>query len=403
MKFDFDKIIDRRGKDAVAVEGLGLRPGFTPDAPKEGFDVIPMWVADMNFETAPSIPEAIIERAKHPLYGYYLPRKEYYDAIINWHEKRKGVEDLTREMIGYENGVLGGVMSALNVLCSKGDKVLLHSPTYIGFTASLENAGYSIVHSPLYLDDEGIYRMDYDDMEKKIVDNAIHAAIFCSPHNPTGRVWEREELERAMEIYRKHDVTVISDEIWSDILREGFTHIPTQSVSEDAKERTIALYAPSKTFNLAGLIGSYHVIYNKRLRDRVRKESSLGHYNEMNLLSMYALIGAYSETGNAWVDEMLETIEKNMRFATNFIDEKLEGVTYSSPQGTYMLLIDCSDYMKAHGVTIEEIEKAGWDVGVAWQDGKMFHAPHSIRINLALPLSCVREAFERMEKYVFVR
>ena len=118
---------------------------------------------------------------------------------------------------------------------------------------------------------------------------------------------------------------------------------------------------------------------------------------------MYALIGAYSETGNAWVDEMLETIEKNMRFATNFIDEKLEGVTYSAPQGTYMLLIDCSDYMKAHGVTIEEIEKAGWDVGVAWQDGKMFHAPHSIRINLALPLSRVREAFERMEKYVFVR
>ena len=403
MQFDFDKIIDRRGKDAVAVEGFGLRPGFSPGVPKEEFDVIPMWVADMNFETAPSIPEAIIERAKHPLYGYYLPREEYYDAITRWHEKRKGVEDLEREMIGYENGVLGGVMSALAVLCSKGDKVLLHSPTYIGFTASLENGGYHIVHSPLYLDDEGIYRMDYDDMEKKIVDNAIHAAIFCSPHNPTGRVWEREELERAMEIYRKHDVTVISDEIWSDILRKGFTHIPTQSVSEDAKERTIALYAPSKTFNLAGLIGSYHVIYNKRLRDRVRKESSLGHYNAMNLFSMYALIGAYSETGNAWVDEMLKTIDRNMRFAMEFIDERLDGVTYSAPQGTYMLLIDCSGYMKEHGVTLEEIEKAGWDVGVAWQDGKMFHAPTHIRINLALPLSRVREAFRRMEKYVFVK
>lgn len=403
MKFDFEKIIDRVGKDAIAVEALGAKPGFAPDKPKEGFDVIPMWVADMNFETAPSIPEAIIERAKHPLYGYFAPRKEYYEAIINWHKKYKYVDDIKEEYIGYENGVLGGVISAMNVICSKGDNVLLHSPTYIGFTGCLKNNGYNIIHSPLVLDENNIYRMDYEDMEKKIVDNNIHAAIFCSPHNPTGRVWEREEVEKAMEIYKKHDVYVISDEIWSDIIVGENRHVATQSVSEDAKQRTVALYAPSKTFNLAGLIGSYHIIYNDWLRERILKESSLSHYNSMNVLSMYGLIGAYSETGDEWTQEMIETVRGNLDYATKFIDENFEGVKYSKPQGTYMLFLDCTEYCEKNNVTIEEIEKAGWDVGVAWQDGRMFHGPHHIRINLALPLSRVKEAFDRMKKYVFVK
>ena len=403
MKYNFEKIIDRMGKDAIAVEVLGQRPGFAPDKPKAGFDIIPMWVADMNFETAPSIPEAIIERTKHPLYGYFAPRKEYFEAIINWHKKYKHVDDIKEEYIGYENGVLGGLISAMNVICSKGDNVLLHSPTYIGFTGSLENNGYNIIHSPLFLDENNIYRMDYEDMEKKIVENNIHAAIFCSPHNPTGRVWEKEEVEKAMEIYKKHDVYVISDEIWSDIIVGENRHVATQSVSEDAKQRTIALYAPSKTFNLAGLIGSYHIIYNDWLRDRVLKESSLSHYNDMNVLSMYGLIGAYSETGDQWAQEMLEVIKGNLEYATKFIDENFEGVKYSKPQGTYMLFIDCTEYCKKNNVSIEEIEKAGWDVGVAWQDGRMFHGPHHIRLNLALPLSRVKEAFDRMKKYVFVK
>ena len=149
MKYDFTSIMDRHGKDAIAVDGLGSRPGFAPGAPKEGFDAIPMWVADMNFPTVPTIPEAIIERAKHPAYGYFDATDDYFNEIIAWHEKRNGVTGLTRECIGYENGVLGGVISALNVVCSKGDKVLLQSPTYIGFTMSLTNNGYDMVLSPM--------------------------------------------------------------------------------------------------------------------------------------------------------------------------------------------------------------------------------------------------------------
>ncbi len=401
MKYDFTSIMDRKGKDAMALDSLGCGNGFAPDAPKNGFDPIPMWVADMNFPTAPSIIEAVTERLKHPAFGYFHPREEYFNSIIQWHKTRNGVEGMLPEHIGYENGVLGGVITALNVICSKGDNVLVHSPTYIGFTNCLGNNGYKIIHSPLVKDEDGVYRMDFEDMEKKIVSKKIHAAIFCSPHNPCGRVWEKWEIEKAMEIYKKHDVYVISDEIWSDIIMEGHKHIPTQSVSEDARMRTVAMYAPSKTFNLAGFIGSYHVVYNKWLRERMEKESSLCHYNEMNVLSMYALIGAYKQEGHEWADELRATIKGNLDYAYNYITEHFDGVEVSKPEGTYMLFVDCTKWCQAHGKTIEEVEKAAWDVGVAVQDGKMFHGPCHLRMNLALPLSRVKEAFDRLDKYVF--
>ena len=401
MKYDFTTILDRHGKDAIAVDAVGASgQRFSYPGPKDGFDVIPMWVADMNFPVVPTIQEAMIERAKHPAFGYFSPREEYTNAIIQWQKNHNGA-DVKPENIGYENGVLGGVVTALHTFCSRGDKVLLHSPTYVGFTGSLTNNGYCIVHSPLKLDENGIWRMDFEDMEKKIVENQIHAAIFCSPHNPCGRVWEKWEVQQAMELYKKHDVMVISDEIWSDILRPGVKHIPTQSVSEDAKMRTVALYAPSKTFNLAGLVGSYHIIYNKRLKDRCDKESSLSHYNSMNVMSMYALIGAYKPEGYEWVEELKETIAGNVDYACDYIEKHFEGVTFSKPQGTYMLFIDCAGWLEKTGKTMDELLQAGWDVGVVWQDGRAFHGQTHIRMNLALPLSRVKEAFDRLDKYVF--
>ena len=399
MKYDFTSILDRKGKDAIAVDLV--KDGGAYPAPKEGFDVIPMWIADMNFPVVPTIQQAMIKRAQEPTFGYFAPREEYFEKIIKWHKDHNGVEGLEPKHIGYENGVLGGVVSALGVLCSKGDKVLVHAPTYVGFTMSLGNYGYEIVHSQLVKDENGIWRMDFEDMEKKIVENKIHAAIFCSPHNPTGRVWERWEIEKAMELYKKHDVFVISDEIWSDIILSGHKHIPTQSVSEDAKQRTAAMYAPSKTFNLAGLVGSYHIIYNNWLRDRVEKESSLCHYNSMNVMSMYALLGAYEPEGYEWAKELCQVITGNVDFACDYIAKHFEGVAVSRPQGTYMLFIDCKDWLEKHGKTMDELLKAGWDVGVVWQDGRAFHGATHIRINLALPLSRVKEAFERLDRYVF--
>ncbi|MDE7221196.1 MAG: aminotransferase class I/II-fold pyridoxal phosphate-dependent enzyme [Oscillospiraceae bacterium] len=401
MKYDFTTIIDRRGRDAMAVDALGSMPGFSPEKPKEGFDLIPMWVADMNFPALPAISQAVIARAQHPTYGYFQPPEKYFEAIINWQADRNGVTGLTKECIGYENGVLGGVLSALGAVCSQGDQVLLHSPTYVGFTNCMENCGYRIVHSPLVRDGEGILRMDFEDMEKKLVENQIHAAILCSPHNPCGRVWERWELEQAMELFRKHDMFVISDEIWSDLTLPGYKHIPTQSISEDARRRTMAFYAPSKTFNLAGLVGSYRIIYDPWLRARVERESSLSHYNNMNVLSMHALMGAYSPEGREWVDELRQVIAENVDYAVSFIREHFQGVDVRRPQGTYMLFLDCTGWCEAHGKTIEDVLKAGWDVGVAWQDGRPFHGLCHIRMNLALPLSRVKEAMARLEKYVF--
>ena len=401
MKYDFTSIMERKGMDALAVDSLGRAPGLAPDPPENGMDVIPMWVADMNFPACPTIPEAIINRAKEPHYGYFEPRQEYYDSIIRWHETRNGVTELKKEHIKYENGVLGGVVSALNVFCSKGDKVLVHSPTYIGFTKSLSNNGYHIVHSQLVQDNAGIWRMDFADMEEKLKEERIHAAIFCSPHNPCGRVWERWEIEQFMELCKKYDVFVVSDEIWSDIILTGHKYIPTQSVSEDARMRTAAFYAPSKTFNLAGLVGSYHIVYNKWIQDRMVKESSLSHYNDMNLLSMYGLIGAYQPEGYQWADELCQVLTENVNYACQYISEHFQGVSVSRPQGAYLLFLDCSQWCKLHECDIEHVERAAWKVGVAVQDGRMFHGPCHLRMNLALPLSRVQEAMHRLDKYVF--
>ncbi len=399
MKYDFTSIMDRHGRDSIAVD---VPSGAGPQGEtREGFDRIPMWVADMNFPTVPTIQEEMQKRIAHPAFGYFSPTEEYYHSIIRWHSVRNHMDGIRPENIGYENGVLGGVVSALNVLCSRGDKVLLHSPTYIGFTHALTNNGYDMVLSPLVKDQNGVWRMDYEDMEKKIAEQHIHAAILCNPHNPCGRVWTKEELVRAMEIFEKYQVWVISDEIWSDLMLNGHVHTPTQSVNDYAKMHTAAEYAPSKTFNLAGLVGSYDIIYNPWLRDRVNKESSLCHYDSMNVLWMHALIGAYKDEGMEWTDELKSVLSDNVNFAYDFIREKFKGVTLAKPEGTYMLFLHCEDWCREHHMTIDQLQRKGVEYGVLWQDGRPFHDPYGIRMNLALPTSRVKEAFDRLDRYVF--
>ena len=399
MRFDFETMPERHGMDSVAVDGIG-HP-FAPAGPKEGFDAIPMWVADMNFPTCPAVTEAVIRRAEHPLFGYFDPSDAYFDSIIRWQRNRNGVTGLEKKHIGYENGVLGGVISTLNAVCSRGDAVLLQTPAYIGFTHVLENNGYRIVHNPLIQDEKGVWRLDYADMERKIAENDIRAAVFCNPHNPCGRVWTREEIRKAMEIFEKYGVWVVSDEIWSDLLLDGSRHTPVQSVSDYARSHTAAFYAPSKTFNLAGLVGSYHIIYDDMLRKRQAKEASLSVYNAMNVLSMHALIGAYSAEGEAWVDELRAVLSENVGYGYGFIRDRFPGISVRKPEGTYMLFLHCEEWCAKHGRTLDDLLKAGTDVGVAWQDGRPFCDPWGIRMNLALPLHKVREAFGRLDRYVF--
>lgn len=395
MQFDFETMLDRQGKDAMAVESLGMPGGFAPAAPKDGYDAIPMWVADMNFPTAPAVTRAIVERAEHPAYGYFMPSKAYFDAIIGWHEKRHGVTGLLPEHIGYQNGVLGGVASALGAFSAPGDKVLVNSPTYIGFTHAIERCGRFLERSPLVRDEAGVWRMDYEDMARRIEDNNISVAVLCSPYNPCGRVWERWELERAAEVFEAHDVTVVADEIWSDLILGDNVHIPFHTVSEDARMRTITLCAPSKTFNLAGLIGSYDIVFNPRMHERLYAQGRTSYYNDMNVLSMHALIGGYSVEGAAWVDELRLVLGENAALVCDFIDAT-PGLEAFRPQGTYMIYVDCTQWCELHGKTIDELEHALWDVGVTIQDGRMFGGPCHIRMNVALPRRKVEEALARM-------
>ena len=399
MTYDFTSIIPRQGKDSLAVEGIGW--GFAPKAPREGFDFIPMWIADMNFPTAPSISRRIIERAEHPLFGYFQPPEAYYQAIFNW-QQRHGTKGLEKWQIGYHNGVLGGVASLMKAYTAPGDKVLLHSPAYIGFTHVLEDLGRPAELSPMVKDEAGVWRMDFEDMERRLKENHIHFVIFCSPHNPTGRVWEKWEIEKAMDLFAKYDCVVASDEIWADLILPGHKHIPTQSVSEEARRRTVAYYSPSKGFNLSGLWNSYSIAYDHTLQDRMVKQGDSNHYNSLNVLSMHALIGAYSDEGADWLSQLLQVIQGNIDLVCDFVRRELPGVTVSPPQSTYLVFLCCDEYVARSGRSMDEIINAAWDVGVGLQDGRPFFEPCGLRLNLALPRSRVEEALRRLKEHVFV-
>ena len=398
MDYDFTTVLDRAGHDCTAADVIPFK-NFTVD---KGFSVIPMWVADMSFPVAPPILKAVQDRLSFPFLGYFPLSDEYYDSIIRWQSRRNGVTDLKREHIGYENGVLGGVSSAVQAFTNPGDKILIHSPTYVGFTHTMADLGREIIHSELKRDENGVWRMDYADMDAKLKEHDIHFAVFCSPHNPCGRVWERREIEKAMEIYAANNCIVVSDEIWSDIIMPGHKHVPTQSVSEDARRRTIALYAPSKTFSLAGLIGSYHIVYDPYLRHRLERRGDMSHYNSCNVLSMHALTGAYSREGEEWAEQMVAVVDKNFDYACGFIRDNFPGVRVMRPEGTYMLFLDVSRWLREHGLTLQELLRRGVGCGVIWQDGEAFIYPDSIRMNLALPLSQLQEAMERLRKYAFI-
>ncbi len=243
--------------------------------------------------------------------------------------------------------------------------------------------------------------MDYEDMEKKIVENKIHATVFCNPHNPSGRVWTKEEIEKAFAIFKKHDVMVVADEIWSDLILKGHKFVSTANVNEDARMRTITISAPSKTFNLAGFVGSYRMVYNPKLIDQMNKETSLSHYDSMNVLWMHSLMGAYDQGGMEWVDELCDLLTQNVDHAYKVLTEKVKGVKLAKPEGTYLLYLDCTEWLEEHNMTIEELQRKGVEYGVVWQDGRPFHGPNSIRINLALSHDAVVEAFDRLDKYVF--
>lgn len=398
--FDFEIIKKRNDSVAFDVPEKDIEHFAKGAKIKDGFDIIPMWIADMNFKTAPAVTKSIMNRIEEPVFGYFNLSDKYYQSIIDWH-KTMYDEALERDCIGYENGVLGGLSTALKVFNPSNNKVLVQSPCYIGFTNVLKDNDYEIVYNPMYLDTNNIWRIDYELLEKQIIENKIEVAIFNNPQNPSGRVFTYDEILNIIKIYEKHNIKIISDEIWADIIRKDKKHIPLTKINDYAKNNSISLYAPSKTFNLAGLVGSYHIIFNPEIRDKANKISKASHYNSPNVLSMHALIGAFSQEGKNWLDELKEIIDENIDYACDIILSNFDGVSLSKPEGTYVLYLDVKDYCEKRQISLTDLLKKGLEVGVIWQNGEAFIKEYTIRMNLALPKSLLIKALDRLNKYVF--
>lgn len=385
MNYDFDKIVNRKGTGSIKWEKA--------DAGRE--DVIPMGIADMDFETAPSVTAAIKERLHHPIFGYFELDSRYYDAIIKWHKEQFCNNSMKAENILYQSGTIGAVATAIRAFTNPGDYILCNAPVYSGFLHAISDNGRFLCTSPLKKDEKGIFRLDLEDMEDKIKANDVRAYIFCSPHNPTGRVWEREEIRQVAELCRKHHVFLISDEVWADIIPSGKKHIPTALVSEDAKEYSISVYAPSKTFNLAAMRCAYAVIYDPwvwRVMDRMTDQT---HYSNPNPLATEALIGGY--TGGAeWVKELNSYIRKNQEYICSYIKKNGISVKTELPEGTYLMWLDCSQSEDFTGI-MKKMEQSG----VLAKDGKNYLLEKHIRLNVACPFAMCQEAMRRMERDVF--
>ena len=376
-----DSVIRRMTRISDEYGAINLSQGFPDfDPPKEMMDAL----AKAAYE------------GPHQ-YSITFGAENFREALARKQGKAIGREINPDTEIVVTCGGTEAMMCAMMTICNPGDKVMVFSPFYENYGADAILSGAEPIYIPLV---PPTYTFDIDLVEKGFQAGA-KAIIVCNPSNPCGKVFTREELETIAALANKYDVYVISDEIWSDLILNGHKHIPSQSVSEDARQRTAAFYAPSKTFNLAGLVGSYHIVYNSWWRDRILKESSLSHYNMMNVLSMHALIGAYEAEGYTWVNELCQVLSENVEYAVNHIRDYYRGINVSKPQGTYMLFLDCEDWCTENYKSLDELLKAGWDVGVAWQDGRPFHQEYGIRMNLALPLSRVKEAFERLDDYVF--
>ena len=351
-----------------------------------------MWVADMNFAAPACITDAIIRRARHPAFGYFLTPDAYYDAISSWHARRKGVTDIRREYVDYQNGVLGGVSSALAAFSAPGDEILINSPTYVGFTKTLAAMGRRALHSPLVRDAEGTWRMDYDDMERKLRDHHVHVAISARRTTPAAACGSARSWSGAHRGFFERYQCVVIDEIWSDLVlpgavrrpsrsRPGRTTTPSRS-SPPARPSTSRAQAATPSPTMPAFATACACLRLKL------------HYNEMNVL-VEAL--SVRRRGRA-LDQLLPVLNRNVDLACDCVRDRFEGVSVYRPQATHA---DRSPVLGEHGWTLPQLEKAGWDVGVAWQDGAAFLAPQSIRINLALPTSRVEEAFRRLDEHVF--
>lgn len=384
MKFDFDTVVNRKNTNAIKYD-LAKKRGKPEDA-------VSLWVADMDFATAPCIQKALAEKAAHGIWGYSRPDERYYQAIKKWFLERHdfAIQD---QWIVNTPGVCYALATAVKAFTKEGDGVLIQKPVYYPFFNIINGLGRKVVNSPLVLQN-GHYEIDFDDFEKKIVDEGVKLFILCSPHNPGGRVWSREELQKVSEICLRHKVLVVSDEIHSDIVFEGHSHTVYGNLSEAALQNSIICTAPSKSFNLAGLQFSNIFIANEKLRIAFAREIEKTGYDEPSLMGIVAATAAYGE-GGEWFDAARAYIWENIQFARNYIEERCSNIKVFVPEGTYLLWLDFS----GTGLSDEEINDRVLNKAKVWLDaGCMFgkEGEKFQRINCATPRVVLEEALKRI-------
>lgn len=381
MKYDFNKIIERRNTKSVKWD-LAEK------------DVLPMWVADMDFEIPEVIVDAVIKRAKHPIYGYSTPRDEYYDSIIKWWKERHNY-NINKEWIIYSPGVVSAVSMLIRAFTNPGDKVILQTPVYHPFFSAVKNNGCEIIENPLKLIDNKYY-MDFEDLEQKLKDSRAKAIVLCSPHNPVGRVWTREELTNLGELCLKHGVIVISDEIHCDIVYKDYKHIPFPSISDEFAESCAMCTAPSKTFNLAGLQVSSIIISNDTLRKKFSEVLESNGIETPNIFGIEALEAAYNY-GRQWLDQLIDYLKGNLEFLTKFIEKNTPEIKVIQPEGTYLVWIDC----RGLNMDPKELNEFFLKNAKVWfNEGYIFGnvGDGFQRVNIACPRSILEEALNRIDR-----
>ena len=385
MKYDFDRIIDRKGTSC-------LKYDFAVEKGKPS-DVLPLWIADMDLSAPPEVIEAIKQRAEHGIFGYTMPKRDYFEAIAGWFKTRHGWNADPDKFI-CTPGVVFAICTLIRALTVVGDSVLICQPVYYPFTSSIENNGRKLVVSELAYKD-GKYTVDFDDFEKKIVENKVKAFILCSPHNPVGRVWTRAELERMGDICLKHGVFVISDEIHADFTQKGHTHLIFPTVKREFEKTCAVCTSPSKTFNLAGMQISNIYIPDGAVRKKFEDELDKIGYWEPSVFGITACAAAYN-SGAEWLDSLKEYLNENLAFARGYIKDNLPEVKLVEPEGTYLIWLDC----RAYGLTGEELQNLVEQKGKLWlDDGYIFGAGGSgfERINIACPRATLKTALERLK------
>lgn len=382
---DFDKIINRRNTRCLKYD-FARKRGM-PD------DVLPLWVADMDFETSSYIEDALIERAKHGIFGYSEVQTLYFEILRDWLKKHHNWDTQEKWLIKTP-GVVFALAMAVKAYTKPGDSVLLQLPVYYPFSEVIEDNGRNVVSNNLYLGDDNRYHIDFEDFEQKIIDEKIKLFFLCNPHNPVGRVWTESELIRLGDICVKHGVTVVSDEIHNDFVFKGKHHV-FASLKKEFENISITCTSPSKTFNLASMLVSNIFIPNPELRRKFRKEVDASGISQLSIMGLVACEAAYSK-GEQWYQAMLAYVSDNIKFVKQYVEENLPDVNMIDTEGTYLVWLD----FRKTGLSVSELENLIIHKAKLWLDsGKIFGkcGEGFQRINVACPRSVLKEALDRIK------